>query len=138
MIITHQIELESRGSLSVTNITEQVREIVHSSGVQHGQAIIFYRHTTGGVIVGEHEPGIIADIQTMFEQIAPVARNYYHHLRAVDFNGHAHVRSALLTNHVVIPILEGDLFLGTYQDILVIDDQTEPAPRYVAVQVSGE
>jgi secondary thiamine-phosphate synthase enzyme len=138
MIITRQIELDSRGFFFVTNITEQVRDFVHSSGVQHGQVLVFYQHTTGAVIIGEHEPGIIADIQAMFEQIAPVARNYYHHLRAVDFNGHAHVRSALMTVQVVIPIIEGNLFLGTYQDILVIDDQTEPAPRYVVFQVSGE
>jgi secondary thiamine-phosphate synthase enzyme len=138
MIATKQIELDSHGFFSVTNITDQVRDFVKSTGIQHGQALVFYRHTTGAVIIGEHEPGIIADIQEMFERIAPMKHEYIHHLRAVDFNGHAHVRSALMTINVVIPVFEGQLLLGTYQEILVIDDQTDPAPRYVVIQVSGE
>jgi secondary thiamine-phosphate synthase enzyme len=138
MFITKQIELDSRGHFHVTNVTEEVRDFVISTGVQQGQVLVFYRHTTGAVIIGEHEPGIIADIQEMFERVAPVSHEYIHHLRAVDFNGHAHVRSAVMTVNVVIPILDGKLMLGTYQEILVIDDQTDPAPRYIVIQVSGE
>src|SRR5512143_1165663 len=125
MIKTQQIELDSRGYFSVTNITDQVREFALSTGIKQGQALVFYRHTTGAVIIGEHEPGIIADIQEMFERIAPATREYIHHLRDVDFNGHAHVRSALMTMNVVVPIVDGQLLLGTHQEILVIDDQTE-------------
>jgi secondary thiamine-phosphate synthase enzyme len=137
MIATKQIELDSRGYFSVTNITDQVRDFARSTGIQHGQVLVFYRHTTGAVIIGEHEPGIIADLQAMFERIAPMEHEYIHHLRDVDFNGHAHVRSALMTINVLIPLFEGELLLGTYQEILVIDDQTDPAPRYVVIQVSG-
>lgn len=138
MIFTKQIELDSRGHFSVTNITEEVREFIVSTGIRHGQVLVYYRHTTGAVIIGEHEPGIIADIQDMFDRVAPAIYPYIHHLRAVDFNGHAHVRSALMTINVVIPIVDGQLMLGTYQEILVIDDQTDPAPRYVVIQVNGE
>jgi thiamine phosphate synthase YjbQ (UPF0047 family) len=67
-----------------------------------------------------------------------VRHEYIHHLRAVDYNGHAHVRAALMPTQVVIPILGGELLLGTYQEVLVIDDQTDPAPRFVIIQVSGE
>jgi secondary thiamine-phosphate synthase enzyme len=73
----------------------------------------------------------------MFEQISPVSGHYHHHLKAVDFNGHAHLRSALMTISVNIPVVMGDLALGTYQDILVIDDQSDPANRQVIVQVMG-
>lgn len=138
MIATTQLELDSHGHFSVTNITDQVREFVISTGVTQGQVLVFYKHTTGAVIIGEHEPGIIADIQAMFERVAPVRGEYIHHLRDVDFNGHAHVRSALMTGNVVIPIADSQMLLGTYQEILVIDDQTDPAPRYVVIQVSGE
>lgn len=138
MIATKQIELDSRGYFSVTNITDQVREYVSSTGIMQGQVLVFYRHTTGAVIIGEHESGIIADIQAMFERIAPVSGEYIHHLREVDFNGHAHVRSTLMTVSIVVPIVDGQMLLGTYQEILVIDDQTDPAPRYVVIQVSGE
>jgi thiamine phosphate synthase YjbQ (UPF0047 family) len=57
MIITKQVELDSRGHFHVTNVTEEVRSFVTSTGVQQGQVLVFYRHTTGAVIIGEHEPG---------------------------------------------------------------------------------
>jgi len=138
MIHTKQLDLDTSGNFSVVNITEQVRAFVQSTGVTHGQVLVFYRHTTGALLIGEHEAGIIADLQAFFERVVPVDHPYFHHLRAVDFNGHAHVRSALLTVTVNIPVMNGNLMLGTYQEILVIDDQTDPAPRYVIVQMVGE
>lgn len=138
MICTKQIDLDTSGNFSVVNITEQAREFVRSTGIKHGQLLAFYRHTTGAIVIGEHEPGIIADLEDLFERIAPRNHIYKHHLRSVDFNGHAHVRSALMTVAVTVPILDGELLLGTYQDILVIDDQIEPAERRVVLQAVGE
>jgi secondary thiamine-phosphate synthase enzyme len=138
MFFTTQIELDTSGNFSVANITDQVQAFVAATGVKHGQALVFYKHTTGAVIIGEHEAGIIADLQDMFERLAPVLHEYKHHLKEVDFNGHAHMRSALMTISVTVPILDGELLLGTHQEILVIDDQTECAPRQLVIQVSGE
>jgi len=138
MIATKQIELDSRGYFSVTNITDPVREFAASTGVEQGHVLVFYRHTTGAILIGEYEPGILADIQEMFTRIAPVDHPYLHHLREVDYNGHAHVRTALMNVSAVVPVLDGQLLLGTHQEILVIDDQTDPAPRYVIIQVNGE
>jgi secondary thiamine-phosphate synthase enzyme len=138
MFYTTQIELDTTGYFAVINITEQVRAFVASTQVKHGQVLVFYRHTTGAVIIGEHEAGIIADMQDMFERLAPVSHEYKHHSKEVDFNGHAHMRSALMTINVTVPILNGELLLGQYQEILVIDDQTETVPRQIVIQVSGE
>jgi secondary thiamine-phosphate synthase enzyme len=138
MYYTTQLDLDTAGHFSVVNVTEKVREFLKSTGVQHGQVLVFYKHTTGAVLVAEHEAGIIADLQDMFERVAPVSHTYKHHLKEVDFNGHAHVRSALMTISVTIPVQNGDLLLGYHQEILVIDDQTEISPRQLAVQVSGE
>jgi len=138
MIHTTQLELDTGGNFAVLNITDRVRDFARSTGIQHGQVLVFYRHTTGAVIINEHEAGIIADIQEMFERLIPVTHEYKHHLRAVDFNGHAHVRSALMTTQVLVPILDGELLLGRYQEILVIDDQPEPLPRFIVLQVTGE
>jgi secondary thiamine-phosphate synthase enzyme len=137
MIRTAALDIDSSGNFTVVNITEQVREFVTSSGIVHGQVLVFYKHTTGAVLIAEHDAGIIADLQDVLERISPVDYKYIHHLKGVDFNGHAHVRSALLTVSVTIPILNGDMLLGQYQEILVIDDQTDPAPRQVVVQVIG-
>ena len=138
MIWNTQIKLLPGGHFAIVNITERVRDFVKSTEIKNGQVLVFYRHTTGAVFIGEHEPGIIADLEEMMERIAPVNHAYHHHLRNVDFNGQAHVRTALMTINVTIPIFDGEMMLGTYQEILVFDDQTDPATRYVAVQVTGE
>src|SRR5258708_17954441 len=134
MIRTATLDIDSSGNFSVINITEQVRDLVISSGIVHGQVLVYYKHTTGAVLIAEHDAGIIADLQDTLERISPVDYKYIHHLKGVDSNGHAHVRSALLTVSITIPIMNGDMLLGTYQEILVIDEQTDPAPRQVIVQ----
>lgn len=138
MIVSKQIELLSDGRFNVMNITDQVINFVHGSGVQTGQALVFYQHTTGAVIVGEHETGIVADLEDMFERIIPSNYPFKHHIRAVDFNGHAHLRAALMPTSVAIPVVQGKLALGTFQEILVIDDQIDQEPRYLILQVMGE
>lgn len=138
LIRTKTLDIDSSGNFTVINITEQVREFVISTGVAEGQVLVFYKHTTGAVLVAEHESGIIADLQDVLERISPVNYEYVHHFKGLDANGFAHVRSALLTVSVTIPILNHDMLLGTYQEILVIDDQTEAAPRQVVLQVIGE
>jgi secondary thiamine-phosphate synthase enzyme len=138
MIIAKQIELLSDGHFNVLNITDQVADFVQDSGIQNGQVLVFFQHTTGAVIVGEHETGIVADLEDMFERIIPTNYPFKHHIRAVDFNGHAHLRAALMPTSVTIPVINGKLALGTYQEILVIDDQIDQEPRYLILQVMGE
>ena len=138
MIHTTTLDIDSSGNFTVVNITDQVRDFVVSTGVAHGQVLVFYKHTTGAVLIAEHEAGIIADLQDTLERISPVSYEYLHHFKGLDSNGYAHVRSALLTVSVTIPILNSEMLLGSYQEILVIDDQTESAPRQVVLQVIGE
>jgi secondary thiamine-phosphate synthase enzyme len=138
MVHTEQLTLESEGGFAVDNITEQVRSVVRTSGIRKGMALVFYQHTTGAVILDEHEAGVIADIEAALEKVSPLGADYRHHLRNVDFNAHAHVRTALLGAQVVIPVAKGDLFLGRYQEVLAIDMQTDRDPRYVVVTVMGE
>lgn len=138
MVISEQIELLSDGRFNVINITDRVADFVRASGLKNGQVCVFFQHTTGAVIIGEHEAGIAVDLEDMFERITPVDYPYKHHIRAVDFNGHAHIRAALMQTEVNIPLVNGKLALGTYQDILVIDDQVDQEPRYVMLQVLGE
>jgi len=137
-IFTKDIEVHPGPGFSILNITDQVNEFVASTGVQEGQMVAFYKHTTGSVFVGEHESGIIADISTAMEAIAPMDGEYYHHQRAWDFNGAAHVRAAFMTISINVPIHEGFMVLGTHQEILVANGQPEAFPRYLVLQVIGE
>ena len=137
MIFSEQIEVASDGQFNVINITREVNEILKKSGIENGQALVFYQHTTGSVLIGEFEAGIVADWMDMFERIAPSCYAYKHHIRAVDFNGHAHCRASIMPTQVTVPVLNGKLALGTYQEILVIDNQVDKEPRYLIVQIMG-
>ena len=138
MVFSKKITLHSDGHFNVIIVTDQVREFIKSTGICEGHVLIFFRHTTGAVIINEFEAGIVADLQAMFEKISPAAHDYKHHIREVDFNGHAHLRSVLMQSSVSIPILEGEMTLGEFQEILVIDDQVDQDARIVIVQVMGD
>lgn len=138
MIKTYQLTLETQGGFAIINLTDQLIDLVSSSGIKEGSALVFYRHTTGAIILDEYEAGIVADLEEVLESITPTDREYWHHLRGVDFNGHAHMRTAILGAHVMIPISEGKILLGRYQQVIVIDMQIERAPRSVVIQITGE
>lgn len=132
------IEIIPGAGFAVQNITHLVNDFVSSAGILEGQLILFYKHTTGSIIIGEHETGIIADLEDALEAIAPIDGEYLHHQRAVDFNGYAHIRAAIMPTSLIIPISNGNLVLGTHQEILVVDNQPEELPRFVFLQVTGE
>ncbi len=132
------IEIIPGAGFAVQNITHLVNDFVSSVGVVRGQLVLFYKHTTGSIIIGEHETGIAADLEDAFEAIAPTDGEYLHHQRVVDFNGYAHIRAAIMPTSVVIPISDGNLVLGTHQEILVVDNQPEELPRFVFLQITGE
>lgn len=137
-VFTKSLTLILDGDFCVANITEQVRSAVQESGIQAGIALVFYPHTTGAVTLVEHEAGIIVDLEDVLERIAPAGHDYKHHIRGYDTNGAAHVRTALLTTSVTIPVIDSDLLLGTYQEILAINMDAEAPTRTVVVQVMGE
>ena len=137
-IKTTTLEIVPGVGFSVQNITHLVNEFVESTGVQEGQLLLFYKHTTGSLMIGEHEVGVIADLERVLETIAPTDGNYLHHVREVDFNGYAHIRASLMPISITIPILGGRLTLGTHQEIQVVDNQPEELPRFVVMQIIGE
>jgi secondary thiamine-phosphate synthase enzyme len=140
MITTETIELESEGNFYTVNVTDRVREVVARAGISEGSVLIFYRHTTGAVLAIEHEVGLLADLEDVFERLAPIEGEWKHHRRGYDANGGAHVRTAVLNPSMTVPVVDGELMLGTYQEILVADfdpvDGTRT--RRLVVQVNGQ
>jgi len=137
-VITEKIILDSDGGFSSFILTEQVRSFVHSSGVKEGFALVFFQHTTGAVMIVEHEAGFLVDLEDTLERLVPGKSGYKHHMVGYDLNGAMHVRNSLLNSSVQIPISGGDLLLGQYQDIMVLDMQRERSPRHLVFQVYGE
>ncbi len=130
--------IDSDGGFATFVITEEARALVAASGVREGLLSVYFRHTTGAVMIVEHEAGFLVDLEETLERLVPLDARYRHHLVGYDRNGAIHVRSALLCSSVSIPVHEGDVLLGTYQDIMVLDMQRERAPRSIVLQVMGE
>jgi secondary thiamine-phosphate synthase enzyme len=138
MVFTKVLTFDSDGDFYPLNITEDVRAVLKESNVKEGAALIYYRHTTGAILVIEHEVGILVDLQDVLDSLVPLAHAYKHHLRGYDSNGAAHVRTAMLNVSVTVPVVEADLLIGSYQEIILLDMDRGPHPRQVVVQVMGE
>jgi secondary thiamine-phosphate synthase enzyme len=138
MVKTRTIEVESPGKFSTLVITEEAKGFVAESGLREGSLTVFFQHTTGAVMIVEHEAGFLVDLEDVLERLVPLEGDYRHHLVGYDRNGAVHVRSALLSASVTVPVQDGNLLLGTYQDIMVLDMQRESSPRSLVLQVIGE
>ena len=138
MIKSKKIILDSQGGFYSINITDQVKEFVSFTGISNGNVILFYQHTTGSVLVYEQEAGVMVDIQDAFDRLFPENIEYLHHMRGVDKNGASHVRSLFMNSSITIPIIDGVLALGKYQEIVILDMQPESKPRSLILQVIGE
>jgi len=139
MVKTGKIKVKTDGNCDVVNITEQVNEVISKSGIREGTATVFNIGSTGAITTTEYEPGLINhDIEAAFERVAPKAAVYEHEKTWHDDNGHAHVRAAFLGPSLSVPIVEGQLTLGTWQQIVLVDFDTRPRTRTVICQVMGE
>ena len=119
------------------DITTEVQEIIGDSKIVQGQATVFVPGSTAGITTIEYEPGLLKDLPRAFERIAPENIEYAHHLTWGDHNGHAHIRAALLGASKTFPFSEGDLILGTWQQIVLVDFDERPRSREVVVQIIG-
>ena len=120
------------------DITSQVTLAVTESTLRAGTATVFVVGSTAGVTTIEFEPGAIADLNKVFEALAPRNGEYRHHLRWGDDNGSSHVRASLMGSSLVVPFVNGELALGTWQQIMLLEFDTRPRKRQLVVQLVGE
>jgi secondary thiamine-phosphate synthase enzyme len=137
-IINDTFSLSTRGFNDIIDISSSVQKLAAKTGIKNGQATIFVSGSTAGITTIEYEPGLIKDLPEALEKIAPMNVRYHHDDRWGDGNGYAHVRAALLGASLVVPISEGKLTLGTWQQIVLVDFDNRPRQREVIVQVMGE
>jgi secondary thiamine-phosphate synthase enzyme len=138
MVITRELKLRTKGHCDIQDITSQVTVAVRESGLQAGIVTAFCPGSTGGLTTIEYESGALADLKQVFDEIVPPDRDYRHHLRWGDDNGHSHVRSALIGPSLTVPFVEGNLALGTWQQIVFLDFDTRSRSRRLVVQMVGE
>ena len=138
MVATHRHEIATRGQGEAHDITDVVATAVAQSKCAAGIATVFVVGSTASVTTIEYEPGAVADLNRLFEEIAPREADYRHHLRWGDDNGSSHVRAALLGPSLTVPFSGGALLLGTWQQIMLLEFDTRPRKREIVIQIVGE
>jgi secondary thiamine-phosphate synthase enzyme len=137
MVTTHRRDIATKGQGDAHDITDFVAASVAASACTGGIATVFVVGSTAAVTTIEFEPGAVADLNRLFEMIAPRDAEYRHHLRWGDDNGSSHVRAALLGPSLTIPFADRKLILGTWQQIMLLEFDTRPRKREIVVQVIG-
>jgi secondary thiamine-phosphate synthase enzyme len=137
-VITANITLNTKGNSDVHDITREVIHLVEQSGLRSGTVTIFCPSSTSGLTTVEYEPGAVADLKRLFEELVPANHNYAHNATWEDGNGHSHMRASLLGASLTIPFVEKNLTLGTWQQVIYVDFDTRPRHRELVVQMVGE
>jgi len=139
MVKMENLSVKTKGNCDVVNITGQVGEFVSQSGVMEGTVTVFNVGSTAGITTTEYEPGLVNyDLKACFEKIAPESGRYEHEETWHDDNGHAHVRASLLGPSMSVPVVDGRMTLGTWQQIILVDFDTRPRKRTIVCQIVGE
>ena len=138
MVATHRRDVATRGQGDAHDITDLVAAAVAGTDCATGIATIFVVGSTAAVTTIEFEPGAVADLNRLLEEIAPRDEDYRHHLRWGDDNGSSHVRAALLGPSLTVPFADHKLLLGTWQQIMLLELDTRPRRRELVIQVVGE
>jgi len=138
MVHGEEIRLRTRGFSDVHDLTDEVRRIVAASGVGEGTATVFAVGSTASITTVEYEPALVADLQEALEKLWPRDLPTRHGSTWGDDNGFSHLRASVLGPNIVVPVHEGGLVLGTWQQIVVVDHDNRPRDRRVFVQVAGQ
>ncbi len=139
MVRTARIQVQTQGGSQVLDITPQVAAVLVDSGVRDGILVVFVVGSTAGITTTEAEPGLLThDLKAFFERIAPQGEYYKHEATWNDDNGHAHVRASALGPSLAVPVVGGQMTLGTWQQIVLIDFDTRGRRREVVVQIVGD
>lgn len=138
-VITQQVDLRLEGDGHIENITKTVQHTLDRSCLRAGIVTIFVQHTTASVMIIEDEPGIRADTKLFWDRLIPPDPGWQHNTRNPgETNGHSHLRGQLQGPSLTVPFTDRMLALGTWQQIVVIDFDTQPRTRRIVLQLIGE
>lgn len=137
-IVTKTIQVSTKGENDVIDITKKTADVVLKSNTKNGIITIFVAGSTAALTTIEYEPGLLRDFPAMLARIAPKNIEYGHEKMWHDGNGHSHVKAALLGPSLTVPFSNGQLILGTWQQIVLVEFDIRHRTRDVIVQIVGE
>ncbi len=138
MIVTDSITISTKGHTDIVDITPQIAGLVKKHKLEEGNITLFVPGSTAGITTMEFEPGLKTDLPEAFERFAPVGKLYHHDTTWGDGNGYAHVRASILGPSLTVPFSKGELLVGTWQQIVVVDFDNRSRSRKIVVQLIGE
>jgi len=130
-----KISISTKGFNDIVDITNKISQEVKNSKVKNGICLVFVAHSTCAITTIEYEEGALKDLKRALEIIAPMNKNYEHCKKWGDCNGYAHVRAALMKPSLTIPIENGKLALGQWQQIVLIDFDNRPREREIIIKI---
>jgi secondary thiamine-phosphate synthase enzyme len=131
----NQIFVRTTGKTDIVDLTPQISREVKESSVVNGTVTVFVPGSTAAITTIEFESGVINDLRKAIDRMAPEDIYYEHNERWGDGNGYAHVRAAMIGPSLHIPIVEGKMTLGTWQQIVLLDFDNRPRSRRIVVQI---
>jgi secondary thiamine-phosphate synthase enzyme len=134
-IAQSHLELQTTADTDVVDLTPDISDFLAGSGVEEGILVIFVPGSTAGVTTIEYETGAVADLKRAVERLAPRDEHYEHNLRWGDGNGYSHIRAALLGPSLTVPVHEGQLELGSWQQVVLCDFDNRPRRRRVLLRL---
>jgi len=132
---TGELRLSTDGDGDIVDITDAVQRVVSTAGASEAQATAFVRGSTAAITTMEYEPGGVRDLTAALERLLPAEGDYEHNRLNHDTNSHAHQRASVIGAAETVPVTEGRLALGTWQQLVLIDFDDRARERTVVVQV---
>jgi len=132
-----EINLRTDGEVDIIDITGMVQSVADRSGIKNGIALIFAIGSTAAITTIEYEPGLKKDLPAALDRLFPKGINYEHEKTWHDGNGHSHIRASFLKPDLCIPLVNGNLVLGTWQQIVFVELDVRKRNRRIAVQILG-
>jgi len=129
------LRMDTPGNGHIVDLTQGVASVVRTSEVERGLVTVFAKGSTVAITTMEYEPGGVHDLQALLDRLIPAQGDYEHNRLNHDTNSHAHMRAAIIGPSETIPVVGGELALGTWQQIVLIDFDDRPRSRVVTVQL---
>ena len=137
VIFFHQINISLKTGIDIIDITEDLQSLITESKIENGTLAATIIGSTGSITTVEFEPGVVKDLKRAITLFAPPEQEYEHEAAWHDGNGHSHVQAALIGPSVSLPVRDGRLALGTWQQVVAINHDNKPRKRRVEVTITG-
>lgn len=134
-VINEKFTIKTKGNTDIVDITRLVQNAVYQYGLTSAVVHVYAAGSTVGITNIEYEPGLIKDLPEILDRLAPIDRTYHHDETWHDGNGYAHIRASIVGNNTTVPLVDGALQLGQWQQIVLIDFDNKPRTRNVWVQI---